>query len=447
MAPDTLPPPNPLPTLPDTPPTPTLWQRWFGGKQSPQPETDDWSALFGQLFPVKPSYRPPSQHRIYFSISSEGFGHSSRALAMARHLNEGNILIGSYHYALNRVEAFGYPVVAVPQEYELIGDAGKVDISKTLVKNHNRPLQLNQIVQREMETMQQYGISMVVADGRIAPVLAASRLKLPCVVITNQSAFYPFFEQDSPLVQLFGRSFERVMQWWLSSAEEIVIPDFPPPYTVCLPNLSDDPQVKKRTRFVGPMVGFDPDAVVPVNRADFGWDDDKPLIVLSLGGHSYRKPLFDAMLTVAASQSEWNVIILTDFEMPKSAKDLPNVHRCPPPKDAAAYFKAADIVVTQGGHSTAMELLSLGKPSVVVPDAQQIEQENNARRLEGLGVSRCVPHGADLPQRLALALSAVFHSPDVWHNARHMGKLAAQYPGAQQAAKLLTEYSQRLLAY
>ncbi len=39
-------------------------------------------------------------------------------------------------------------------------------------------------------------------------------------------------------------------------------------------------------------------------------------------------------------------------------------------------MKAADLVVTQAGHSTAMELLTLGKPSVIIPDMKQREQEN-----------------------------------------------------------------------
>jgi hypothetical protein len=93
-------------------------------------------------------------------------------------------------------------------------------------------------------------VTLVVADGRIAPVVAASRMDVPCLVLTNQSAFYPFFAKDTPLVKLLGVSFEWVMKFWLCSAEEILIPDFPPPYTVCLPNLSLKPKVKKRTHFL-----------------------------------------------------------------------------------------------------------------------------------------------------------------------------------------------------
>lgn len=384
--------------------------------------------------------------RVYISISSEGYGHSSRALSMAPYFKEDELLIGSYGYARERVEAFGHPVVSVPQEYQLIGDSGSVDLSKTLVKNHDRPLKLHQIVQREMDIMVQYGVTLVVADGRIAPVLAASKLQLPCLVMTNQSEYYPFFkDEDSPLVQLFGRSFEVMMQWWLSSAEEIIIPDFKPPYTVCLPNLSDEPQVKKRSRFVGPMVTFNPDTVEGIKREALGLTHNKPLVVVALGGHAYRRPVFDAMLSVADAYPEWQFVMLTSF--PRPAGCPKNVLLCQPPGDAVPYFKSADLVVTQGGHSTAMELLALGKTSVVVPDANQTEQQNNARRLEALGVSKCIPHGQHLPERLIKALEESMHSTAMQANAEHMKNLACEQNGAKAAAQVVRHYAERLIAY
>src|SRR5690606_19827502 len=109
----------------------------------------------------------------------------------------------------------GLPCIEIPQEVKLVGDHGTFDVGKTILENPHRFFNLNQVIQDEMTIMKAYGISLVVADGRVAPVLAASRLNLPCVVLTNQSAFYPCFEQDSPLVKMFGKSFDWVMNLWL----------------------------------------------------------------------------------------------------------------------------------------------------------------------------------------------------------------------------------------
>ena len=236
---------------------------------------------------------PSLLDRIYLSFSSEGFGHSSRALAIAGQLSKAEVLMGTYSYALTRVKQYGYDCAEVPQELKFIGSGGSFDVGKTILHNPTRALGFNQIIQEEADIIKQHGVSLVVADGRMAPVLAAARLNIPCLVLTNQSAFYPFFAQESELVKVFGRSFEWVMKLWLSSAEEILIPDFPPPDTVCLPNLSENYQVKKRTRFVGPLVMWRADEIEPMVR-----DTNRPFVVVSLGGHEYRRPLFDAVLAL-----------------------------------------------------------------------------------------------------------------------------------------------------
>ncbi|WP_303674123.1 glycosyltransferase [Vampirovibrio chlorellavorus] len=385
---------------------------------------------------------PQLRDKVYFSVSSEGYGHSSRALAIARHFKPSDILLASYSYALERIRSYDYPSVEVAQEVKFVGSEGHFDVGKTILNNPARALGLNQIVQEEMDIIKRHGVTLVVADGRIAPVLAAERLDIPCIVLTNQSAFYPFFERDSALVKLFGRSFEWVMKLWLSSAEEILIPDFSPPYTVCLPNLSDNYQVKKRTRFVGPLVAWQADEVQAIAKPS-----DKPLIVASLGGHEYRRPLFDAIIEAARCMSHLDFMIISSFttaNVPENAQIHPFV------KEAAPYFKAADLVITQAGHSTAMELLTLGKPSLIVPDSQQIEQENNASRMLELGVSLTMSYQAlsDSSQRALCAnIERLLGDPEFETRTREFATMAAEIHGARRAAEHLKEFAHRLSAY
>ncbi len=385
---------------------------------------------------------PQLRDKVYFSVSSEGYGHSSRALAIARHFKPSDILLASYSYALERIRSYDYPSVEVAQEVKFVGSEGHFDVGKTILNNPARALGLNQIVQEEMDIIKRHGVTLVVADGRIAPVLAAERLDIPCIVLTNQSAFYPFFERDSALVKLFGRSFEWVMKLWLSSAEEILIPDFSPPYTICLPNLSDNYQVKKRTRFVGPLVAWQADEVQAIAKPSH-----KPLIVASLGGHEYRRPLFDAIIEAAQRMSHLDFIIISSFttaNVPENAQIHPFV------KEAAPYFKAADLVITQAGHSTAMELLTLGKPSLIIPDSQQIEQENNASRMSELGVSLTMSYqdlGDSSQRALCANIERLLGDPEFETRTREFATMAAEIHGARRAAEHLKEFAHRLSAY
>ncbi len=385
---------------------------------------------------------PQLRDKIYFSVSSEGYGHSSRALAIARQFKPSEILLGSYGYALERIRAFEYPSVDISQEVKFIGSEGHFDVGKTILNNPGSALGLNQIVQEEMDIIKRHGITLVVADGRIAPVLAAERLDIPCLVLTNQSAFYPFFARDSALVKLFGRSFEWVMKLWLSSAEEILIPDFPPPYTVCLPNLSDNYQVKKRTRFIGPLVAWEAAEIIPIVRPTEGH-----LIVVSLGGHEYRRPLFDAVLEVARQMPELHFIVIATFASLNAPSNV-QIHSFV--QLAAPYFKAADLVITQAGHSTAMELLTLGKPCLIVPDSNQIEQENNARRMVELGVALKIEYNelnSPNQQIFRTRIQQLLDDPAFGEHAGTMAAKAAEIHGAQKAAVHLQEFAHRLSAY
>ncbi len=377
-------------------------------------------------------------HKVYLSISSEGLGHSSRALAIAGEFPKDEVIIGTYNYSLERFKNLGYNCAELPQELRLIGAKGAFDVKKTIIKNHDWALKFNDIINKEIDVIRENGASCVVADGRMSPVMAADKLSLPCIVITNQSAFYPFFEKDSALIRVFGKSFDWIMKTWLSSAEEIMIPDFPPPYTVCMDSLSRNFKVMKRTRFVGPLVCFDVDNIEEIEKPSDTY------IVVTLGGHAYRKPLFDRVLETARLLSDYHFDIFSSFEAPEIPGNVRIFSRI---GNIAPYLNAADLVITQAGHSTAMELLSLGKPSIIIPDFKQTEQENNASRMEALQTAIKLEYKEFLPDRLAKSIIKIINDPVYKQSAEKFKIMAGEIRGSKNAAEVIREYSARLQYY
>lgn len=378
-------------------------------------------------------------NKIYFSISSEGYGHSSRTIAIASHLNKKDYLIGTYGYALERIKSKGMPCHSISQELKFVGHDGAFDVAKTIMQNQGWVMKFNKMIDEEVEIIKKSGASCVVADGRMIPVMAADKLKLPCITITNQSAFYPFFQQDNWLVKLLGVSFDSWMKMYLSSTEEILIPDFVPPYTICLPNLSHNRKIMKRTRFVGPLVNFDYDTVPTIQR-----NTDRPYIVVSLGGHAYRRPLFDCILETAKKLPEIDFELFTFFE----ADEIPsNVYIKGMIPDIIPNLKTADIVIAQAGHSTAMEILSLGKPSIIVPDLNQIEQENNAKRMAELQVSEVITHEHLTVERLYDCIQKVMKDEKYKKNAQVFATMSKELDAKRRVAEILTEYAMRLHRY
>lgn len=378
-------------------------------------------------------------NKIYFSISSEGYGHSSRVMAIATKLEKKNFLVGTYDYALERLKAKGIPCHEISQELKFVGHDGAFDVAKTIVKNQGWLMNFNKLIDEEVDIIKRSGASCVVADGRMVPVMAAEKLKLPCITITNQSAFYPFFQQDNWLIKLLGVSFDSWMRMYLSSTEEILIPDFEPPYTICLPNLSHNRKIMKRTRFVGPLVNFDYDDVPVIDRKT-----DRPYIVVSLGGHAYRRPLFDCILEVAKKLPEVDFEIFTFFEVDEVP---PNVNIGGMIPDISSYLKTADIIIAQAGHSTAMEILSLGKPSIIVPDLNQIEQENNASRMAELQVSEVITHRSLSVQKMMDCIQKVMKDDKYKKNAQFFATMSKEMDAKKRVAQILSEYSMRLHRY
>lgn len=378
-------------------------------------------------------------NKIYFSISSEGYGHSSRTMAISRELDKKKYIVATYGYALERLKAEGIPCHKISQELKFVGHDGAFDVAKTIVQNQGWVMKFNKMVDEEVDIIRRSGASCVVADGRMIPVMAAEKLKLPCINITNQSAFYPFFQQDNWLVKLLGVSFDSWMRMYLSSTEEILIPDFEPPYTICLPNLSHNRKIMKRTRFVGPLVNFYPDEITPIER-----DHNKPYVVVSLGGHAYRRPLFDCILGVAKKLPNINFEVFSSFEADEIPENVKVQGMIP---SIVSYLKSADLVISQAGHSTAMEILSFGKPSIIVPDLNQIEQENNAKRMAELQLSEVITHKFLTVNRMFDCIQKVMKDEKYKKNAEFFATMSKELNAKKRVADILSEYAMRLHRY
>lgn len=405
-------------------------------------------------------------YRIYISVNGEGYGHSSRALAVARQFDPASVVLGSYGYVLERLQRAGYETVEVGPEVKFFGEDGSFELSTTILKNTTWPLVINKQTRVESRIMKEYGITCVLSDCRAAPVFAAARLGLPCIFMTNQTQFDHFFQrrnrvrmsermsgmrsarkfaegpkalQDAILGGAVEPGVEMVVKAIFRESDEIVIPDFPSPDTVCLPILSRRPQVMKLQRIVGPLTAWNADSVIPYPRPGIG-----PYVVGTLGGHQYRYPLFQAMIEAAYRLPHVQFDIFSSFS---AGSVPPNVRLLEFTDTPESYYKSADLVVTQAGHSTAMEILSLGKQSILVPDYKQIEQENNAARMVELNVSSQLSYPQLSGEALAYRVQQHLKTGIFELNALRLARRASELDGARRVAEIVGEYAMRVMAY
>lgn len=380
-------------------------------------------------------------HNIYFSVCGEGYGHSSRDMAIAKELTDSNasVLMGSYGYVFDRL-AKNFNAVEIEKEFEMIGNGGAFDLKATISRSKGTAFHFSRLISNEKKIMEDFKATCVVADGRGAAVFAAFKLGIPCVIISNQTSIEPFFKECSFFVRLLGKPVELTLKTMTALAEVTLIPDFPPPHTVCLNTLSKSRHIMKKQRFVGPLVYLNldsPEYEVPP-------DISPPFILTLLGGHSFRFPIFDGILKIADRFPDINFLIFTKF---KSESVPKNVMVKEFAEDISSYMQAAELIITQAGHSTAMETLMLGKTSLIIPDRGQIEQENNAARMRELRVCTTLDYASFEPESLFDEIHILLNDSSFKEKAKQYSEMAKKMKGAQKARDIILELSDRIQCY
>ena len=112
--------------------------------------------------------------------------------------------------------------------------------------------------------------------------------------------------------------------------------------------------------------------------------------------------------------------------------------------DILPYAKVADILVIPAGHSSLMEAILLERPSLVIPDKNQPEQESNAKRFAelGLGINLQIDNIA----KFGSALRCIYDRYErMEQRMKKLSKMARkEWNGARNSAEMLEEFVERI---
>ena len=379
-------------------------------------------------------------HNIYFSVCGEGYGHSSRDMAIAAKLKSAgaNVLMGSYGYALDRLKK-SFDCIKIEKEFEMTAKDGAFDLKATISQSTNSVFHYSRIISQEKKIMEDFSATCIVADGRGASVFAAFKLGLPCIIISNQTSIESFFKESKFLLNLIGKPVDLTLKTTMALAEEVLIPDFAPPHTVCLNTLSKSPHVMKKQRFIGPVVSAKYETSQPEPAGI-----KSPFILTILSGHSFSLPIFNGILKIADRFPEINFLIFAKFKSDNIPKNTTIVGFC---EDPSPYIAAAELVIAQAGHSTAMEILTLGKPALIIPIKGHIEQEYNAKRMKEFGMCETLDYESFNGEILYEKIKLLLNENGFKEKAKLFSENAREMKGSQKAADIILELSNRIQSY
>src|SRR5659263_15866 len=116
-------------------------------------------------------------------------------------------------------------------------------------------------------------------------------------------------------------------------------------------------------------------------------------------------------------------------------------------EDPSPYMAQAQLVIAQAGHSTAMEILTLGKPALIIPIKGQIEQEYNAKRMKELGMCETLDFESFNGEGLYEKINLLLNENRFKEKARRYSENARDMKGSQIAADIILELSKRIQCY
>ena len=336
--------------------------------------------------------------KVYFGVCGIGLGHAGRCVPIAKRLAErgAEVLFSTYRDGVKYVEHAGFPLVEAPSVGFVVKQDGTVDFRQT-VANPGPILAsftLTKQVEAEIRFMRAFEPDVVVSDSRVSPLLAAKMLKIPDVCLLNQ--FQIIIPRRSRLLRLAKLvdtgALAMIGKLWTSGAAHLMIPDFPPPYTLSVGNLRIPEAYQKRVQLVGPILPVHPQELPGKEelRRNLGLDRGSPVIFMPISGPSNERAYITDLLQkiVMDFPKDYQVVVSLGYPdaSPKPIRKA-NISIYGWVPNRFEYLKACDLVVSRAGHGTLTQGISYGKPMVLIPTPSHTEQLNNAYRVQELGIA------------------------------------------------------------
>ncbi|MEM3654240.1 MAG: glycosyltransferase, partial [Candidatus Bathyarchaeia archaeon] len=215
--------------------------------------------------------------------------------------------------------------------------------------------------------------------------------------------------------------------WGLS--DFILIPDFPPPFTICINNLAIPKRYLKKVKFIGPMITAKPNQIDERTRLKekFGFNPYKKVIYAQVSGPKIDRNFFSKkLIKLLSNLSNKYEIILSKGEF-----DGTNY---PKKVDGITVYDWIDSFTQYG---TIMKALSYGKPLILIPEPDQTEQYANARRASQLKFAKVIFQNQLNEKSISDAIEQILNSNIYSKRAFEISKMASKLDAINSTIDLI----------
>jgi uncharacterized protein (TIGR00661 family) len=260
---------------------------------------------------------------------------------------------------------------------------------------------------------------LIVSDSDIHALRLAHRWKIPSLYVTN--IIRPSYD-FSPFLILGERFTER----YVKNCSRIVVPDNPPPYTICEYNLGDlnEMGIRDKVEFVGGFLDMMPT------------EGSEEHVFAPISGPLGTRAKLKQTIIPVLKNLEIKSIISLGVPGEKTYTKIGNceIHNWLSPQERHEYMKNSKLIVFSGGHITCLETIKYVKPSICVPT--QSEQMGNAKKMQDLNCSIVVKNR----EQLKLAIQKIEEKKQFYNdNVKALNLYANKFKGLKKTVEVIED--------
>lgn len=386
--------------------------------------------------------------KAYLAPYGVGLGHASRLISISEQLKKDNTAIkfSSFGEAVSYINNHGYECVSVPP-IEFAWNNGGFSVKNSIA---NIPLWFTNFARQiahETRNISTFEPNVVVSDSRLSPIISSRILGIPSIVILNQIKLLL-----SPRIREFraARVFEKLNGEFFgniwSTAEKLLIPDLPPPYTIAEHNIWDLESVKKKMHYIGfttsKWKGDDKATNNVIHSLNL--DTRKPIIFMHISGpRETRLGLISNIMDASKFFRKEIQYIISEGKpngsiIPKKLSSTGWYYEWCPVRDEI--FALSDLVVIRAGHEAISHAIDHGKPVVSIPIQNHGEQLGNSEKVDRMKIGIKLDPSNTNPPQIADAIHRILDDKSYLENVQRIKKITDRHDGINNALEIIRSF-------
>lgn len=369
-----------------------------------------------------------------------GIGHVSRCIALAEKLKEkgAEVVFASYGSGYEMlVKSGNYDVVKLP-DIKFYGNGGELDIKYTAKKSIDAPFIFLKSIYYESKIIKSFKPDIVVADSHYSVPITCKVLGIPCIMVTNELTldFAELYPEDKT-IEYLENGLKRFITDVSNQCNAILIPDIEDSIHV-------PPKLKEIVTFTGPFLKKSPDKLedkIKI-REKYGFNENDKIVLVTVGGSDFGKRLLKLIYDAAESIDCDKIIMVTGPQI--NSDFIPDTDKIIKKKfleNIMEWMKLSDIVISLAGHTTTMELASLGIPNILVPIDNHPEQAKNAFNMEKYGISLVKKMKELNTSDFAEDINSILKDNDLERKVEITRRKFSEYKGTEEAVNVILKHS------